>query len=751
MTAICCPPAELASGRTRPDGIDLSHFIHSADDGTCHVDLAVDGIHCAACIHTIEHDLLAVPGVEGVRVNFTLRRVGVDWRSGEIEPGTLLDRLAAIGYPARPYSMGAEEAEVARAMKRLIRSLAVAGFAAMNIMLLSVSVWSGNAADITPETRDFFHWFSALIALPAVAYAGLPFFESAWRALKGRRINMDVPISLGVLMAVGVSLYETAISARIVYFESAVMLLFFLLAGRALDLAMRRKTRALAGNLAALRSETAERIGPDGTIRTVPAAGLEVGDTILVRPGDRVAADGTVVAGNSAVDQSLVTGETMPKAVFPGDTVYAGSLNQRGALTVTVTAPEGNALVDAVQKLLDKSVEARSRRVQLTDRAARLYAPVVHLTALLAAIGWLVAGAGIHQSLLVATAVLIITCPCAIALAIPAVQVAASGALFRSGIFLNAGDAIERLAEVDTVVFDKTGTLTLPDSGTVNTAEIPPPLLDIATRMALSSRHPLAAALAVHAGGKTPFADAVETPGRGVTATVDGVETRLGSPSFCGVAADNRPGESVLALRYGEASAVFRLRQRLRPGAVETIAALRRRGLTCAILSGDSAEAVAPVAAALQITIAEADCRPADKVARLEALAAKGHRVAFVGDGLNDAPSLTAAHVSLSPISAVDLAQAHADTVFLGDALSPVARAIDIAVRARRLMSQNLWFAVIFNTVAVPLAIAGLATPLVAALAMSASSVAVTINALRALPRAPSPPALAEHAAMAPA
>ena len=538
-------------------------------------------------------------------------------------------------------------------------------------------------------------------------------------------------------MALGVSLYETIISARDVYFDSAVMLLFFLLAGRALDLAMRRKTRALAGNIAALKAETADRIAADGTVRTVPAGAIEVGDTILVRPGARVAADGKVVSGSSAVDQSLVTGETAPKAVAVGDAIYAGSINQGGALTIAVTAPDGGSLIDEVQKLLDKATEARSKRLRIADKAAEIYAPAVHLTALFAAIGWFVAGAGIHQAIIVATTVLIITCPCALALAIPAVQVAASGALFRKGVFLNTGDAIERLAEVDTIVFDKTGTLTLPEPGIANMQEITAPLLATAARLALSSHHPLAGALAARARGEAPFDAVAEEPGRGISAFIDGIEARLGSPAYCGVdaPADDSATTSVLAFRHGDETAVIRLHQRLRPGAAETIAALKARGLTCLILSGDREEAVAPVAAAVGIDDFAAGQKPADKIARLEALAAAGHKVAFVGDGLNDAPSLAAAHVSLSPVSAVDLAQAEADAVFLGEQLTPIAEAVAIAARARRLMTQNLWFAGLYNLFAVPLAIFGLVTPLIAAIAMSASSLTVTGNALRALPR----------------
>jgi Cu2+-exporting ATPase len=737
MTAPCCPPADLAlgDGKAAP-GLDVERYVQTTGDGACHLDLAIDGIHCAACIRTIETGLAAVPGLDGVRVNYTLRRVGIDWHDGALDPSAVLARLGALGYPARPYQMRLAEADAAREMKRHIRSLAVAGFAAMNIMLLSVSVWAGNTSDITPATRDFFHWFSALIALPAAAYAGQPFFESAFRAVKARRVNMDVPISIGVLLALGVSLYETIISAENVYFDGAVMLLFFLLAGRTLDLAMRRKTRALAGNIAALKAETADRIGEDGTVRTVPAGAIEIGDVILARPGARIAADGTVVAGSSAVDQSLVTGETAPKAVAVGDAVYAGSINQDGTLTIAVTAPDGGSLIDEVQKLLDKATEARSNRLRIADKRPKSTPlPCISPRSLRPSAGSSPAPASIKRSSWRPR------CSSSPALCAGTGHSRRAGGGRRGAVpqgrVLNAGDAIERLAEVDTIVFDKTGTLTLPEPGIANTLEVPAALLATAARLALSSHHPLAVALAVRARGDAPFAEVSEEPGHGIRALVDGVEARLGSPVFCGVAApaDEAATTSLLAFRHGEASAVIRLHQRLRPGAAETIAALKARGLTCLILSGDRADAVAPVAAAVGIADFAADQRPADKIAHLEALAAAGHRVAFVGDGFNDAPSLAAAHVSLSPVSAVDLAQAEADAVFLGEQLTPVAEAVDIAVRARRLMTQNLWFAGLYNLFAVPLAIFGLVTPLIAAIAMSGSSLTVTANALRALPR----------------
>jgi Cu2+-exporting ATPase len=585
---------------------------------------------------------------------------------------------------------------------------------------------------MTPETRDFFHWASALIALPAAAYAGRPFFSSAWRALKARSTNMDVPISIGVTLALAMSVVETARHAREAYFDSAIMLLFFLLVGRALEHAMRRKTRAVAGNLAALKAETAHRfIGEDLVI--VPVAAVRPGDRLLVRPGERVPADGRIETGRSEIDESLITGETARRALAPGDVVYAGSLNYTGALTLVVTAAGGATLIDEIEKLLDKAASAKSRAMRLADRASRIYAPVVHATAALTCAGWLIAGASLHDALVTAIAVLIITCPCALALAIPAVQVVASGALFRANVILNAGDAIERLAEADTVIFDKTGTLTLPEPRVVAAAALDPALLQIAARLALSSRHPLAVAVAREAPARLPFGGAVEDVGRGVRAFVDGVEARLGSAAFCGLDEPaSLPGLSHIYFAYGARSLAIAVAQSLRPDAIETVARLRALGLDLRILSGDRADAVAPVAKALGITRWGAALSPADKIALIEELKREGRRVLMIGDGLNDAPSLAAAHVSLSPISAADLTQAQADAVFLGERLAPVADAVVAARRARRLMSENLWLAAIYNAIAVPIAIAGMVTPLIAALAMSGSSLLVTLNALRA-------------------
>ena len=477
------------------EALDLSLFATPAGDGTLGMDLAVDGIACGGCIARIEGAVKRLPGVTEARLNFTNRRLHVAWSDGALAPAQILQTLESIGYHGHPFRPLRAEQEEAAEMRLLTRSLAVAAFAAMNVMLLSVSVWSGNATDITPETRDFFHWASALIALPAAAYAGRPFFKSAWRALRSGALNMDVPISLGVILALAMSVVETAHHAKDAYYDSAIMLLLFLLVGRTLDHAMRRKTRAVAGNLAALKAETAHRFMGDELV-SVPVAALQgrrpsAGQARRAGAGRR-----RVLGGVSELDESLITGETARRKVGAGATVYAGSMNYSGALTLRVTAADRATLLDEIERLLEKAASAKSRTMRLADRAARFYAPMVHATAALTFLGWWLAGASLHDAVVTAIAVLIITCPCALALAIPAVQVVASGALFRSGVILNAGDAIERLGEADTVIFDKTGTLTLPEPRVADVAAIDPELLQLAARLALSSRHPLAVALA---------------------------------------------------------------------------------------------------------------------------------------------------------------------------------------------------------------------------------------------------------------
>jgi Cu2+-exporting ATPase len=717
---------------------DFSHYVKDLGAGLSHIDLAVEGVSCAGCMSKIERGLSAIPDVTLARVNLTDRRVALEWKRGALDPAGFIDRLAELGYKAYPFETARAEAVEADNSRFLLRCLGVAAFASMNVMMLSIPVWFGNAGDMIPEQRDFFHWLSALIALPAAAYAGQPFFRSAFRALRTRNVNMDVPISIGVTLALAMSVVETLRHAEHAYFDAAIMLLTFLLVGRYLDQRMRLKTRAFGGNLAALKAETATKLVGAGEISEVPVAAIRPGDIVLLRPGERSAVDGAVIEGRSEIDQSLITGETLYVSAEHGTAVYAGSLNISGSLRIRVSAASEGTLLAEITRLLDNALQTRSRYVRLADRASRLYAPVVHATALLTIFGWVLMGATWHDAVVTGIAVLIITCPCALGLAIPTVQTVASGAMFRAGVLLNSGDAIERVAEVDHIIFDKTGTLTLPELDVVNSANVPQDVFDLAGRLALTSHHPVAAAVARASNAKSPLAGIGEQPGQGVRGFVDGEEVRLGRPSFCDAdELSNKilsldPEVSVVAFRRGGARYVFAVRQRVRPDAREVVSALQARGIVAEILSGDRAPAVLAAARALGISQWRAGVTPADKIARIEDLKRQGFKVMMVGDGLNDAPALAAAHVSMSPISAAHLSQATADLVFLGKPLAPVVAALDYSRKALHLMRQNLWLAIGYNLLAVPIAISGVVTPLIAAAAMSGSSLLVMLNSLRA-------------------
>jgi P-type Cu2+ transporter len=737
MDALRPAPVPASPGK-QPQDIDFKAFLSPAGEDGERMELAVENIHCAGCMAAIEREMAKAPGVRHARVNLAQRRLTLEWTAGRADPGEAIRLLGKIGFPAFPFAPSRTEAADAAEMRRLIRALGVAAFAMMNIMLLSVVVWSGHQTGLDAATRDFMHGVSGIIALPAAAYSGQPFFSSALTALKARRVNMDVPISLGIILALALSVAQTLNHGEHAYFDSAVMLIFFLLIGRVLERAMLKRTRSVAANVAALRGETMLKRMPDGAMRDTPADMVEPGDIVLIRAGDRIGVDGVIEAGASDIDRSLVTGETAAHAVKPGDQVHAGALNLTGVLTVRALKSHDGTLLADVERLLAKATETRGAYVKLADRAAQLYAPFVHTAALATFIGWMLLGLGWQEALVIAITVLIITCPCALGLAVPAVQVVASGAMFRAGVLANRGDALERLAAADVAVFDKTGTLTLPDAEIANRAEIDDATLARAGRLALASSHPMSRVIAKAAGACQPFATAREVPGEGVAGCRNGRTMKLGSAAYCGREAEAAalqrrwPDASIVAFTDGGAHALFAVRQPLRPDAAEALADVAKLGLSVEILSGDRPEAVSAAACELGLPAHAAGATPAQKVARLDALRAQGHHVLMVGDGLNDAAALAAAHVSIAPVSATHLAQTQADFVVLGKRLGPVPAAIRIARKAKRLMMQNLWLSVVYNAVAVPIAVAGHATPLVAALAMSGSSVLVTLNALRA-------------------
>lgn len=690
--------------------------------------LSLPSIHCAGCISGVEKALNAVPGVQSARVNLTLRRAAVE-AAPDVTAVDLAKALDRAGYEAHELDAGVlATTEEDRQGKDLLMRLAVAFFATMNVMLLSVAVWSGAEG----FTRDMMHWISAAIAIPAVVFAGKPFYVSAWGALRGGRLNMDVPITLAILLAVGTSLYETMMSGHHAYFDAAIMLCFFLLGGRYLDHRTRASARSAAQELAALEVPRALRVTDTGE-ETVAAAELVVGDIVRVKPGGRIPVDGVVMEGQSELDRSLMTGESLPVYAGPGMQVSAGEVNLTGPLMVEVRAAGRDTSLHRIADLVAVAESGRANYNSLADKAAKLYAPGVHILSVLAAIGWYIYAQDLRISLNIAAAVLIITCPCALGLAVPAVTTAASGRLFRKGLLIKDGTALERLAEADTVVFDKTGTLTTGAPEPVGLDAHAEEPLRVALALADVSSHPLAEALssALQNKGLRParVTDTQEVPGYGVEGTWRGQTVRLGRAAWVRAEA---PDVTATFLQIGDAAPrAIQFTDTLREGAAETVAALKTSGRRVILLSGDTRGAVEAFAQRIGIDEVIAEALPEEKATLVADLSKEGARVLMVGDGLNDTAALAAAHVSISPATALDAARTASDMVLMGRCLAPIADAYTTSKSAAGRIRENFTIATVYNVLAVPLAIAGLATPLIAALAMSLSSITVSLNALR--------------------
>jgi Cu2+-exporting ATPase len=701
--------------------------------------MVVPAMHCAGCMGKVERGLGAMPGVVSARVNLSARQVSVVHDAHVIIPD-LIAALSDAGFASQPRAE--DLTPPPSAVKPLLPPLAVAGFACMNVMLLSVSVWSGAEG----ATRDLFHWLSAAIGVPAIMYSGRVFFASAWGALRRGRTNMDVPISIGVILATGLSLYETLNRGTEAWFDGTLMLLLFLLTGRVLDAMMRDRARAGVDALMRQAAPGAMVVGKQGEVAWLASRDLLPGMVMRVASGERLAADGEIVAGNSRFDQSLLTGESAPVVAAPGDLTLAGMMNIDAPVDVRVTAAGQDTTLAEIARLMDAAGQHRSAFVRIADRASQLYAPAVHTLAALSFIGWMIHGAGVYDALKIAIAVLIITCPCALGLAVPVAQVVACGALMRGGVMVKDGGALERMARVDRALLDKTGTLTMgrpmPDRAVL--AAIPRDAAGVALALASHSRHPLSRALAealAAAGVRAAALTQVEEiPGDGVRALWGDIRVALRRPGATDAIGTNPGGmASVLDITGQPGGAGYPARlipfaDRLRPDVVEALGWMARLGITPSILSGDNPVAVAQVARQTGLA-AQFSASPAEKQDAIRSLQAAGHRVLMAGDGLNDGPALAAADASIAPGSASDVGRQAADFVFLADSLLAIPRAIAGARATMRVVKQNFALAIGYNALAVPLAISGHVTPLFAAIAMSSSSLIVIANSLRlALP-----------------
>jgi len=710
MTA-ACPACTIAPPEIR--AVELPNTVQ----------LSVPSIRCAACIGAIERKLNQLPSVRDARVNLTRRRVSV---STTAPVSDLISALAQIGYEAYPLDANALGADIDQAGRDLLLRLGVAGFAMMNVMLLSVAVWAGAAG----ATRDLFHLISAAVALPAMLYAAQPFFLNAAGALRAGRLNMDVPISLAIVLAGAMSLYESLNGGAHAYFDAGLSLTFFLLIGRYLEHRTRSAARSAVKELTALEVHTAQR--KNGTrVEAVPVESLLVGDTILVATGMRVPVDGRLLSSAAHTDRAFLTGESDPVTHTEGAVLHAGEINLGAPFDLMAEAVGQDTRLHQIANLVETAENARNRYTSLADKAAKIYAPAVHLLAGATFVGWLLATGDVRHALNVAIAVLIITCPCALGLAVPAVSTAAISRLYRLGFLVKSGTALERLAEVRSVVLDKTGTLTRPGFD-FDLSDLTPTEMGIAKALAQGSAHPISRALTAYLGDITPasLSALVETKGGGVSADLNGLPVALGRAAWLGLQGND------LVLQVGGAVHPLPCQESLRDGADQLAQGLAARGLQVQIVSGDSEEKTRALAAKLQIADYAAGMLPEDKNRHVRALAEGGQLPCMIGDGLNDTIALSSAHASIAPGTALDAARNAADIVVVGSSVSNLPKLFAIADSAVRLSRQNFWIAVAYNAVAIPIAIAGYATPLAAALAMSLSSISVLLNAIRVGARA---------------
>ncbi|MCX5512720.1 heavy metal translocating P-type ATPase [Kaistia algarum] len=737
MSTCCAPtigndePVRAAEGRLRAEEFARSGRTDSA--GLVHYVVTVPSIHCADCISTLEAGLSAITGVRSARVNFSTRRVAVATTAALADPFDIVRTIERLGYPAM---LGAGESDGRDpVLSQLMRALVVAGFGAANVMLLSVSVWAG--AD--HATRTLFQLISGLIAVPAVLYAGRPFFRSAWSALRRGGLNMDVPIAIGVLLTLGNSVYEATIGGGETWFEAPVMLIFFLLIGRVLDHVMREKARSGIDNLSRLAARGAIRVGPDGGTDFVAVEEIRPGMVLQIAAGERFPVDGVLLDGQATdIDRSLATGESLPVSVGSGDKVEAGALNLAAPVHFEARADADHSLIHEMMRLMEAAEQGKASYVRLADRISSIYAPFVHLASALTFVGWIATGHGAHAAFSAAVAVLIITCPCALGLAVPVAQVVGAGVLLRRGILVRTGSAFERMAEVKQVIFDKTGTLTLP------TLQLDDDLseenLGLIAALASQSRHPLSVAVASEARRRGIIPEAAselaERPGYGMEGRIAGRRARLGRQDWAlEIAAtytSDRHGDLWFAIE-GQAPVRLTIRAELRPGSRATMQAFDQRGLPRYLLSGDAPASVAAVGAMLGFSEANIAARigPSGKAERIEALQAANGPALFVGDGINDAPALGTAHVSITPSDASEVGRASADFVFTGRSLGAVSDSYLISKAVLACVRENMALAILYNIIAVPMAIIGLVTPLGAAIAMSTSSMIVVGNSLR--------------------
>jgi Cu2+-exporting ATPase len=720
--------------------IDISEFAFDHKDGSFSASLMVQGLHCAACVWLIESILKKQKNIIAARINLSRKTLFIKWQGDLAYGNSLVHLIHEVGYKLLPF----DEEILNNAEKKyndtILRALAVAGFGVGNIMLFSFSLWFSGTNDLGEQSRNLLHFFSSLIALPVIIFSARPFFTSAFRSIKAGYPNMDLAISIAIFLACCVSLLETFRKAQHVYFDSAVMLIFFLLIGRYLDLKARKKAFAIASEFTLLAASFG-RVLEGEKIKILPIKDLREDMILIVAAGEKIAADGIIIEGESEIDNSLISGETLPiKAAINSD-VFGGTLNLTAPLKIKITKSSQNSLLAEIIRLSEEVENKKNHYVRIADRLSKFYTPAVHLLAFLTFIGWyFFKNSGWENALMNATAVLIITCPCALALAIPIVQTIVISNFIKRGILVKSGEALEKLREINTFVFDKTGSLTI---GTPRLREVvllgnkneeqKNYYLKLAASLAQKSRHPLSQAITASYDGNLEELSTQEIQGFGLEAKFENKILKLGRKNFCDIKNNFSAEKNLITCfaKFGEDELVFLFEDEIKSDAKAVISSLQADNKKVILLSGDREEIVVDVAKKLGISEFYFEQTPLSKTEILQKIKAENKNLVMIGDGLNDAPALAFADVSISFSKASDISQNVADIIIQGQKLMPIIHLINSSKKAILLMKENLLIALVYNLFAVPFAVAGQVVPLIAAIAMSSSSLLVLFNSLR--------------------
>jgi len=732
-------PEEINDLFERPSLRDA--YVHQCGDGTADSELLIEGITCAACVWLLERQVASLPGVTGVSVNYATHRLQVRWNVRRTNLSAILQAIRDIGYVPHPYNVNNDHALALAARRRQLRRLAIAGLLGMQVMTLSVALYAGAWYGMEAQFRTFFRWVSLFLATPIVLYAAQPFFAAAWRDVKRGAPGMDVPVALGIGLAFLASVRATFNDAGEVYFDSVAMFTFFLLAARYLEFSVRRGALDAVDRLIAASPETALRWHDDGRLERVPALELLAGDVVLLRPGDTVPADGLVVDGQGSIDESLLTGESAPVHKGPGDTLVAGSTSAGNPLRMRVQQCGDHTQLSAIVRLTDRAQREKPRSVEVADRVAVWFVGTVLLLTALAGSYWFSRGEPAWLDIVLA--LLVVSCPCALSLATPSAITATLNRLLSANILVTRSSSLETLARATHFVFDKTGTLTntRPALAELKVAAATPPheCRVVAAALEAHSTHPIAQALR---DGYEHVAAAVDVAAEphGLSGVVHGTRFWLGNARYVAGHTGNRPEISPASDESGSVAylsnaehvlAVFVFHDRLREHARDVVADLGKRNRQVRLLTGDNRVAAQRVAGKLGIDHVAWELTPQDKLTQVQQLQAHGAIVAMVGDGVNDAPVLAQSQVSIAMGGGAGLAAAQADVVLLGDRLPDLRTAFDAARNTRRVVVQNLSWAVVYNLLAIPAAALGYVPPWLAAIGMSLSSLLVVGNAYR--------------------